>query len=129
MQKRYGRAVKRGFTIVELMVVVAVIGILAGISVGAYDQWRKTTARREVQSDLHAVASAMESKRNFDNVYPSGATALSQIAFTSSAGVALTYQSGTALTYCIEARSTKESSIVYHLDAANKNKTPEVGTC
>lgn len=129
MHKRADQAARLGFTAVELMVVVAIIGILAGISIGAYDQWRKTTARREVQSDLHAVVSAMESKRNFDNVYPSGATALSQLAFSSSADVTLTYVSGSATTYCIEARSTKEPTIVYRLNAANKNKTPAAGIC
>lgn len=129
MQKRHNRTAKQGFTIVELMVVVAVIGILAGISIGGYNQWRKSVAKREVQSDLHAVASAMESKRTFNNAYPSGATALSQISFTSSAGVALTYKTGSAVTYCIEARSIKEPTVLYHLDVANRNKTPEVGVC
>ena len=119
----------RGFTLVELMTIIAVIGILAGMSVGAYNQWRRSVAVREVQSDLMAVASAMESSRNFNGVYPSGATTLSQVSFTPSAGVTMTYRSGSGTVYCIEAASNKVPTIIYRLDSTNGNKTPAAGAC
>lgn len=111
------------------MVVIAVLGILAGITVGGYSQWRKSVAKREVQSDLQGIVTAMESKRNFDNVYPSGAGALSQLSFSASPGVTLTYKSGSATVYCVEAASIKVPSVIYHLDSTNGNRTPEVGIC
>jgi prepilin-type N-terminal cleavage/methylation domain-containing protein len=119
----------KGFSVVEMTLVIVVIGILATITIGGYGQWRKSTARREVQSDLHGVAAAMESKRTFNNAYPFGGTALSQLSFTASDGVTLTYKSGSDTTYCIEAASIKVPAIIYHLDSANGNKTPEVGVC
>lgn len=129
MHKQYNRASLNGFTVVEMAMVIVVIAILAGMSIGSYSQWRKSVATREVQSDLNGVASAMASKRNFNNVYPSGGTALSQLSFSSSPGVILTYKTGSATTYCIEAKSIKEPTIIYHLDSANGNKTPESGIC
>ena len=33
---KFKRSIKKGFTLVELVVVIAVIAILAGVSVGAY---------------------------------------------------------------------------------------------
>ena len=49
-----------GFTIVELSIVIVVIGILAGIVIVGYGGRRDSVAKKEVQSDLQIVASAME---------------------------------------------------------------------
>ena len=61
---------RKGFTIVELMVCIAVIAILAGIVIVGYGAWRKHVAQTEVKSDLGQAASLLRSVYNFHNTYP-----------------------------------------------------------
>lgn len=117
-----------GYTIVEMILVIVVIGILAAMTIGGYSQWRKTVAKREVQSDLQGVGAAMESARNFNDVYP---TTGIPSTFSPSPDVTLTYKAAVSSTtvYCFEAVSVKVPTVIYHLDSTNGNKTPQVGIC
>lgn len=60
----------KAFSIVELIVVIAIIGIVAALSVFGYGTWRDSTDRSTIKSDLSGVVGAMENARNFDNQYP-----------------------------------------------------------
>ncbi len=112
----------RGFTIVELLIVIVVIGILATISVFAFGNWRERVATNEVKSDLKGVQTAMESARNFSNQYP-----LTQPStFSASNGVTLGYTSN-GTTYCVDARSKSRTNIVYRVTDAIKE--PQAGNC
>ena len=60
-----------GFTIVELMIVVIVIGILVAISVIGYTGVQKRAAERGVQSDLQQANSEMQRSANQNSgTYP-----------------------------------------------------------
>lgn len=77
-----------GFTIVEVIVIIAVIGILAGIGVIGYGAWQKNTAKKVVSSDLQQAQNAMNQKNNFAGSYPSDISELSSL-FTPSQDVSL----------------------------------------
>jgi len=51
---------KRGFTIVEIIIVVSVIGILAGIVAVAWPNYLKQTHDSERKSDLNQLATALD---------------------------------------------------------------------
>jgi prepilin-type N-terminal cleavage/methylation domain-containing protein len=112
-----------GFTIIELLVVITVIGILAGIVSLSYSSWRTRTAQTEVSSDLNSVSAAMESARNFSSGYP----ATLPSTYTPSQNVTTILKSSTSTTYCAQATSTVVSSVVYKV--TNANKTPVAGAC
>jgi prepilin-type N-terminal cleavage/methylation domain-containing protein len=114
-----------GFTIVELSVVIAVLGILAGIAIISYGAWRANVASKELKSDLTGMRTAMESERNFGSGYPLSLPST----FTASTNVTLTYYSGTATAYCINGVSKADSSVKYFIDSVRTGGEPKKGTC
>lgn len=68
----------RGFTIVELLVVIVVISILVTITIVGYGAWQKRVALTSVKSDLTQGYSAMKTKSNFSNQYYSSSSELAE---------------------------------------------------
>jgi len=60
MQKGWAPRIQHGFTIVELLLAIAVLGILATIGILAYNGISKTSVIRKVQNDLVNAAGEME---------------------------------------------------------------------
>ncbi len=66
---------KKGFTLVELLVTIAVIGILAAIAIPAYLGVQTRTRREAAVTDMQNLASAMELYYQEHNKYaPSDGT-------------------------------------------------------
>ena len=61
---------KRGFTIVELTVVIAVIGILLTIGVAAYNKFQDRAGDAQAEAMVSVLSSALESYYNKNNEYP-----------------------------------------------------------
>ena len=113
-----------GFTIVELIVVISVIAILAGIVIVSYGAWRHGILESQVKSDLVSAAGAMESARGFGDGYPSSIPTT----FTASDNVTITLPEATNESFCIDGVSTEDETIQFYIDQRN-TKEAQAGTC
>lgn len=102
-----------GFTIIELVVIITVVGILASITVSYYGGWRERTAKTELKSDLQNFAAAMKSSRNFNNAYP----ASYPDSFRPSKNVVLQRAAADSKEYCVNAYHVKYPGLVFSFDS------------
>lgn len=115
-----------GFTIIELIIVIVIIGILSSIMYFIMSGWRVEAARTEVKNDLKNIEVELEGYRNFHNDYP---TNLDQIDYEKTETVDVSYSyDATQGTYCINASSNVESSVQYFSDTSSDDSLAE-GTC
>ena len=83
-----------GFTLIEMMIVVAIIGILAAISYPSYQRYVIKTKRVDMMTEMQNIASQIESRKlaqgSYSNAlvtglggdYPNQGTALYTVSFT-----------------------------------------------
>jgi prepilin-type N-terminal cleavage/methylation domain-containing protein len=118
------KAHRQGFTVIELVVAISIIGLLATVSIFSYGSWRERTARNEVISDLKQAVIAMDGVRNFSDGYPTSLPA----SFTESRNVTVQYRSGDASRFCIEGTSKVIGQVKYKVNTTI-SKEPQPGIC
>ncbi len=64
------RAIERGFTLVEIMIVVAIIALLAAIAIPNVLRGRTTANETAAIGSLRALISSVEMYRSVNNLYP-----------------------------------------------------------
>ena len=95
------RKLQTGFTLVELIIVVAIISILASIAIPAYNGYVETSKRSDAQASLMALAIAQEKYRASNPTYTTVITDLIGVSSASESGyytLAVTAASGATFT-------------------------------
>ena len=101
------RSYSRGFTIVELLIVVVIIAIIAAISFIAFSSVQTNAAKAVLQSDLKQASKDLDLAHVRDGSYPGSDTNLSR-----SEGTHFEYTSS-ANSYCLTAWSTAAKTNLY----------------
>jgi prepilin-type N-terminal cleavage/methylation domain-containing protein len=118
---------QRGFTIVELLIVIVVIGILAAITIVAYNGIQNRARVSSVSSALSQAAKKL-AVYQVDNpdTYPADKTALDAIDIKDGGNVTYEYTrtSSTPNTYCLTATNGTTSYKI-----SNTSTTPSPGGC
>jgi type II secretion system protein G len=82
------REAERGFTLIELMIVVAIIAILAGILIPNFVNARAQAQTAACESNLRAIATALELYYADNQVYPTASGAAVQPTLLTANGIA-----------------------------------------
>lgn len=102
---------QKGFTIVEMIIVVVVIALLAMITVFAFNNYRARTARTEMKNELIQASTSVKNHRNYSDAYPINQVAFDAV-YSEGSNVVLAYSSNaTGSGFCIKATSTAETTL------------------
>jgi type IV pilus assembly protein PilE len=91
------QAQQNGFTLIELMVVVAIIGIIAAIAYPSYTESMRKSRRADAEGSLLLLANGLERFFTVNNSYCDTATVNGLVAAANTCGVAGTLDTGIPL--------------------------------
>lgn len=101
--------INHGFTIVELLVVIVVIGVLAAISIVAYNGIQERAHIASAQSDLRSLGTAMQLHQAEHGSLPTNGTSLIQALEENGVkelGTSSHEKNGKTFMYCLDTSSS-----------------------
>jgi prepilin-type N-terminal cleavage/methylation domain-containing protein len=96
------RTRNRGFTLIEVLLIIAIIGLLAAIGISQFIAYRGRAVDSQLKSDLRNAAVAVESYFTKWSVYPASIAEIDD-SFRASDGVTLTLTVVSPSSYTITA--------------------------
>jgi len=121
--------INKGFTLIELMIAVAIVAILAAIAVPSYQSYIKTTKLSEGTDALSSAQVKMESFFQNAGTY-TGAPACTTPATLSNFTLSCTITaSGATYTYTATGSNSVTIGTTYTVDDQGNHKTNSAGTC
>lgn len=123
MQNRHGKN-EAGFTLVELLVIVAIIGILAAIAIPQFSDYRKRGFEATVKSDLKNAAVAQEAYFAQYRRYKSGTlSATTLTGYNKSAEIAAINATALGNTFTLHATHTNCAAVTWSYNSATATIT------
>lgn len=141
---------RKGFTLIELMVTVAIVAILAAIAIPSYSSYVRKTHRADAKAAVMTIATAMEKYLLQNNTYTTTLTELSGLGeidranglssngmyalqITASTATAPWQVSATAVAGTPQAEDTECRTFVYRVDgtqsATSASNVDTTATC
>src|SRR5680860_145510 len=106
-----------GFTIVELLVTVVVIGIIAALTIVAYNDVQKDAATVVLKTDLENASAQLTSDNIKNGSYPASVELANYgKGLSQSAGTVFGYYP-TTTSYCLSATSKQSGNSVFHISS------------
>jgi prepilin-type N-terminal cleavage/methylation domain-containing protein len=107
-----------GMTLLELLVVMAVLGILAAIAMQEFNNHRRRAIDASMRSELRNAAMAMESYYGEYLEYPGSLPAILLVGYRNTANVTLTINVTSPSTYTLTAARISGSQASFTFDSA-----------
>ena len=113
---------RHGFTTIELLIVIIIIGILAGIAIPRFIGSKRLAYIASMQSDLRNMISGAELKFSDDGTY------VNYVTPKGSSGVTLRF-AGTATGWAATATHAGVSGVVCHVERGSPEDSAGVPVC
>ena len=118
---------EKGFTLIELMIVIAIIGILAAIAIPQFNAYRARSYNASANADMRNLQTSMEGYYVDFEIYPTCAdtaeviSTLGGYGFTKSSGVVIGAVAGTDSDYTVDDSYNSKAgdkAITYTIDTS-----------
>jgi prepilin-type N-terminal cleavage/methylation domain-containing protein len=109
---------EQGFTLLELIVVVAVLGILMAIAIQQFSLYRSRATDAAMRSDLKNAALAMESYYGEFLDYPVSVNALRLVGYRNTNGVTLTINVSSPSSFTLNAATPNGTQPSFTFDSS-----------
>jgi len=127
-RQRFGSDQKdRGFTIVELLVVVVVIAILGAITFVSFNGVRKSALEAGVKSELSSATKGFEVEQlsNGGTYDPTSSAYL----LKETTNTTIEYSYGNTQYFCMTGRANNDTSVIYHVINSEGDSSIQSGLC